>query len=103
LMARQEPGEGYEGARRERGYFPVETTGDGIFKDLPSQITVWHSHFDEVKELPEGFRRTAFNENSAIQAMEHTGRSLFGVQFHPELFDDEHPDGRQVIENFLRM
>jgi GMP synthase-like glutamine amidotransferase len=103
LMARQEPGEGYEGARRERGYFPVETTGDGIFKDLPSKITVWHSHFDEVKELPKGFRRTAFNENSAIQAMEHTRRALFGVQFHPELFDDEHPDGRQVIENFLRM
>jgi GMP synthase (glutamine-hydrolysing) len=103
LMAREEPGEGYEGARRERGYFPVETTGEGIFTDLPSQINVWHSHFDEVKELPEGFRRTAFNENSAIQAMEHAGRALFGVQFHPELFDDEHPDGRQVIENFLRI
>jgi GMP synthase (glutamine-hydrolysing) len=103
LMSRQEPGEGYEGAKRERGYFAVETTGEGIFKDLPSQINVWHSHFDEVKELPKGFRRTAFNENCAIQAMEHTGRVLFGVQFHPELFDDEHPDGRQVIENFLRM
>ena len=103
LMGREESGEGYEGAKRERGYFPVETTGEGIFKDLPSQINVWHSHFDEVKELPKGFRRTAFNENSPIQAMEHTSRALFGVQFHPELFDDEHPDGRQVIENFLRM
>lgn len=102
LMARQEPGEGYEGAKRERGYFPIETTRQGIFKDLPSRINVWHSHFDEVKELPKGFRCTAFNENSPIQAMEHTDRALFGVQFHPELFDDEHPDGRQVIENFLR-
>lgn len=102
LMGRQGPGDGYEGARRERGYFQVETTGEGIFKDLPSRINVWHSHFDEVKELPKGFRRTAFNETSPIQAMEHTGRALFGVQFHPELFDDEHPDGRQVMENFLR-
>ena len=56
LMARLEPGEGYEGAKRERGYFPVETNGNGIFKNLPRKITVWHSHFDEVKQLPKGFR-----------------------------------------------
>ena len=103
LMARLETGEGYEGAKRERGYFPVETTGEGIFKNLPSQITVWHSHFDEVKELPSGFRATASNENCKIQAMQHTERPLFGVQFHPELFDDEHPDGRRILENFLEL
>ena len=101
LMERLEPGEGYEGARRERGYFPVETTGTGIFKDLPKQLTVWHSHCDEVKDLPKGFRRTASNEACSIQAMEHTQRPLFGVQFHPELFDDAHPDGQKVLRNFL--
>lgn len=103
LMARLEPGEGYSGAKRERGYFPVETDGKGIFKKLPRKITVWHSHFDEVKALPKGFHATAHNENSAIQAMQHERKPLFGVQFHPELFDDEHPDGRQVIENFLAL
>jgi GMP synthase (glutamine-hydrolysing) len=103
LMARLEPGEGYEGAKRERGYFPVETTRQGIFRALPAEITVWHSHFDEVKELPPGFRATAANENCAIQAMEHTERPLFGVQFHPELFDDAHPEGRKILENFLEM
>jgi len=103
LMERLEPGEGYEGARRERGYFPIETSGTGLFKNLPGEITVWHSHFDEVKELPQGFRRTAWNESSPIQAMEHSTRPLFGVQFHPELFDAEHPDGRRVLENFLAM
>jgi GMP synthase (glutamine-hydrolysing) len=103
LMERLQPGEGYEGAKRERGYYPVETNEKGIFKGLPRDITVWHSHCDEVKELPEGFRRTAANETCAIQAMEHIERPLFGVQFHPELFDEEHPDGRRVIENFLGM
>ncbi|HEV7798036.1 MAG TPA: gamma-glutamyl-gamma-aminobutyrate hydrolase family protein [Pyrinomonadaceae bacterium] len=101
LMARLEPGEGYAGAKRERGYFPVETSGAGIFKDLPREITVWHSHFDEVKKLPKGFRCTASNETCSIQAMEHKDRPLFGVQFHPELFDGEHPDGQRVLENFL--
>ena len=101
LMARLEPGEGYAGAKRERGYFPVETAGNTIFKDLPREITVWHSHFDEVKQLPKDFRATAWNENSPIQAMAHSSRPLFGVQFHPELFDEQHPDGRRVIESFL--
>ena len=51
-MERLEPGKGYEGAKRERGFFDVETNGNGIFRDLPNRITVWHSHCDEVKELP---------------------------------------------------
>ena len=101
LMARLAPGEGYEGAKRERGYFPVETNRKGIFKDLPKEIAVWHTHFDEVKDLPRSFRRSAWNETCPIQAMEHTERPLFGVQFHPELFDETHPHGEKILDNFL--
>ncbi|MGI9167668.1 MAG: glutamine amidotransferase-related protein [Pyrinomonadaceae bacterium] len=103
LMARLEPGEGYDGAKRERGYFEVETTGVGIFKDLPRAITVWHSHFDEVKALPAGFRRTGSNETCEIQAMQHAERPVFGVQFHPELFNEEYPAGQRVMETFLHL
>lgn len=103
LMGRVGPGEGYEGAKRERGFFEVETSANGIFQRLPTRITVWHSHFDEVKQVPAGFKATASNETCPIQAMQHEERPLFGVQFHPELFDDEHPDGRQVLENFLNL
>jgi GMP synthase (glutamine-hydrolysing) len=103
LMGRLEPGEGYAGAKRERGFFEVETNAQGIFKDLPAKITVWHSHFDEVKSLPPDFLATAANETCPIQAMQHTNRPLFGVQFHPDLFDEAHPDGRRVLENFLRL
>lgn len=103
LMARLEPGQGYQGAKRERGYFEIETSGEGLFKDLPQKITVWHSHFDEVKELPAGFKVTASNETCEIQAMEHLSRPLVGVQFHPELFNEEFPDGQRIIENFLHL
>ena len=103
LMERLGPGEGYEGAKRERGYFPVEISGNGIFSNLPKTATVSHSHCDEVKELPKGFRRTATNETCSIQAMEYAARPLFGVQFHPELFDQEHPDGQKILENFLQI
>jgi GMP synthase (glutamine-hydrolysing) len=103
LMGRVEPGNGYEGAKRERGFFEVETNRQGILRDLPERITVWHSHFDEVKALPPGFEATGSNETCSIQAMQHKDRPVFGVQFHPELFDDAHPDGRQVLENFLNL
>lgn len=103
LMERLEPGEGYEGAKRERGYHEVETTGAGLFKDLPDRITVWHSHCDEVKQLPPAFECTASNKTCRIQAMQHENRPLFGVQFHPELFSAEFPVGQRVIENFLAL
>lgn len=103
LMGRLEPGEGYQGAKRERGYYEVETIGGGVFKDLPAKITVWHSHCDEVKELPPAFKLTATNETCRIQAMQHEERLLFGVQFHPELFNEEFPAGQRVIENFLAL
>ena len=101
LMERLEPGEGYAGAKRERGFFPIENTGEGLFKGLPSTVTVWHSHCDEVKQLPDGFRCTASNYTCAIQAMQEKGRRVYGVQFHPELFDEDHPEGRRIVENFL--
>jgi len=103
LMERLEPGEGYEGAKRERGFLPINNTGEGLFKGLPSEVTVWHNHCDEVKELPDGFRATASNETCRIQAMQQKGRRLYGVQFHPELFDEAHPEGQQIVENFLKL
>ena len=102
LMERIGAGEGYEGARRERGFLEVETDGSDLFTALPRRITVWHSHCDEVKQTPRGFSCSAFNETCPIQAMKHLERPVFGVQFHPELFDRKHPQGRTILENFLR-
>jgi len=108
LIERIAPGEGYQGAFRERGFCTVELDseregGNEIFQVLPNTITVWESHCDEVKELPADFICTATNAVSRIQAMQHSSRPLFGVQFHPELFDEEHPHGRTILENFLSL
>jgi len=95
LIERIAAGEGYEGAYRERGFCTVNLdsqTDGGIF-----------SGCDEVKSLPADFICTATNQVSDIQAMQHTSLPLFGVQFHPELFDQEHPDGRIILENFLKL
>jgi GMP synthase (glutamine-hydrolysing) len=106
LIERIAPGEGYEGAFRERGFCTVDLdsqTGNGIFGGLPENITVWESHCDEVKSLPADFNCTASNKVSPIQAMQHASLPLFGVQFHPELFDSEHPHGQIILENFLKL
>jgi GMP synthase (glutamine-hydrolysing) len=106
LIERVAPGEGYEGAFRERGFSEVAVevaTDSPIFAGLPKSIMVWESHCDEVKELPADFVGIATNEVSPIQAMQHASRPLFGVQFHPELFDDDHPHGQQILQNFLNL
>jgi GMP synthase (glutamine-hydrolysing) len=105
LIERTGPGQGYEGAFRERGFCTVyvESEDSALFEGLPEALTVWESHCDEVKELPEDFVCTATNDVSEVQAMQHNSLPLFGVQFHPELFDEDHPHGRTILENFLKL
>ncbi len=43
----------------------------------------------------------ASSKNCAIQAMQASGRPLYGVQFHPEVEHTEH--GYEIFENFLRV
>ena len=47
--------------------------------------------------------RLAASEACAIQAMRHSARPLYGVQFHPERYSAAHPDGRTIVANFLRL
>ena len=106
LIERISPGQGYEGAFRERGFCSVYVEPENesaLFEGLPETLTVWESHCDEVKELPDDFVCTASNDVSDIQAMEHTSLPLFGVQFHPELFDEKHTHGRTILKNFLKL
>src|SRR3954462_942431 len=59
IMKRVAPGEGYEGAVKVRGFYDVETNGNDIFAEMPRRLSVWQSHYEEVKELPENFELTA--------------------------------------------
>ncbi len=102
VMKRLEPGEGYEGCFKEKGFGEVEIETKSLFEGLPTKISVWHSHCDEVKNLPDGFVKLASNENCPIQAMQHESKPIFSTQFHPELFDKENPAGEKILENFLR-
>ncbi|MEJ7598145.1 MAG: gamma-glutamyl-gamma-aminobutyrate hydrolase family protein [Kofleriaceae bacterium] len=101
LMKRLIPGEGYTGALRVRGFREVELYGHGLFAGLPTRVSIWHSHCEEVPVLPPDFAHISSSKTCRIEGMQHRTRPLFGVQFHPELFDHAHPHGRRILENFL--
>ncbi len=89
---------------KERGFTDVDIRSEhGLFRGLGSRIKVHESHYCEVKKVPRGLDVLASSKFCRVQAVTHRGRSLYGVQFHPESFDDEHPDGRIVLENFFRL
>jgi len=70
-------------------------------------LTVREVHEDYIEELPKDFQLLATSETCRVEAFKHRSRPLFGVQFHPEITQDEetnevYPDGRKIIENLLR-
>jgi GMP synthase (glutamine-hydrolysing) len=61
--------------------------------------SVWMSHGDQVNVVPDGFEVLAHSANSHVGAFRARDRSIFGVQFHPEVVHT--PRGGELIENFL--
>jgi GMP synthase-like glutamine amidotransferase len=90
--------------REELGYAPVEVLDTaGLFAGLSERPTVFHDHRDEITLLPDGFRVLARTESCAIQAIAAPERRWWGTQFHPERFDDAHPDGGRVLRNYFSL
>ena len=46
---------------------------------------VWMSHGDEVKLIPKGFKAIAVSKGTTFAAIANEKRSLYGLQFHPEV------------------
>ena len=56
-----------------------------LFKGLGNEGVCWMSHADSAVVLPEGFEGTAHSKHARFAAIRNSKRSLFGVQFHPEV------------------
>ena len=89
-------------AHREYGFAQLKVARpSGLFAGFRrgAGAQVWMSHGDRVMRLPRGFRVTATTESSPYAAVEHPGRGLYGVQFHPEVVHT--PRGREILANFV--
>ena len=74
---------------------------DPFFAGLPggAERVVWMSHGDRVLRLPEGFEVLGTSQHSPFAAIRHAGRSVWGVQFHPEVVHTE--GGDRMLANFV--
>jgi len=71
----------------EIGRIEVDLTAAGrddpLFEGMPRRISTLATHEDRIERIPSGATLLAANACSPIQAF-RAGRSLWGVQFHPE-------------------
>ncbi|EJU5220309.1 aminodeoxychorismate synthase component 2 [Salmonella enterica] len=81
---------------------PITHNGQGVFRRLPSPLTVtrYHSLIVDPATLPECFEITAWSETQEIMGIRHREWDLEGVQFHPESILSE--QGHALLKNFLR-
>ncbi len=88
-----------EPGNKEFGHARLIVQKGDLLKGLGQEEDVWMSHGDSVLSLPEGFEIYASTEKCPIAAYGNMERSLYGVQFHPEVAHTA--NGKKIFENFL--
>lgn len=93
-------GEVQKAKQREYGYVQLNTLcPDTLFAGLPRKFPVWMSHQDYVETPPQGFYVAGSTSETPIAAMFDPDRSLYGVQFHPEVGHTQ--QGGEIMRSFL--
>jgi GMP synthase (glutamine-hydrolysing) len=86
--------------RREYGRASIAIVEKSpLFDGLEETLDVWMSHGDRIEALPAGFVTIANSQNSPHAAIQHKAKSIFGVQFHPEVVHT--PRGKEILRNFV--
>jgi len=84
------------------GYYMIKQLGDDkIFEGLDEKFLVMESHEEMVENVPFDFILLANSPNCPVEAMRHERLPIYGLQFHPERFDDKHPAGDLILRNFF--
>lgn len=105
LLTHQLKGRVARSAKREYGRVELQFLDfEDLFKGLDKGNnhqgqTVWMSHADRIERLPKGFVAIAQSPNAPIAAMRNEQRTVFAVQFHPEVVHT--PAGSRILKNFL--
>ena len=100
LMASRMGGEVAPGETREYGRAHLQMLKENpLLNSVSANSVVWMSHSYTITQLPDGFESLASTESIPVAAMAHREKSLFGLQFHPEVVHSE--QGMQVLKNFV--
>jgi GMP synthase-like glutamine amidotransferase len=95
VYANEKPIEGY--------YMINRVEEDEIFEGLKDKFLVMQSHLENVNETPYTFIKLADSPRCSVEMIKHNVLPIYGIQCHPERFDDKHPAGRILLENFFKL
>lgn len=82
-----------------RAHLTKIDSSNPLFKGIGQGTQVWMSHGDTITSIPDDFKIIASTDEVKIAAYEISGKNVWGVQFHPEVFHTE--DGTQLLKNFV--
>lgn len=85
---------------REYGRTEIDVVNPtGLFEGLPEHETVWMSHGINVTALAPGFETVAESDSCPFAAAANVDRSMYCLQFHPEVRHSEY--GNDILRNFV--
>jgi len=101
LIAYMNNGSVDKAAHREygRAHLLIDSNDD-LFQDVNLDTVVWMSHGDLLTKLPDNYESFAHSGNSPICAIRNKQKSIYGVQFHPEVHHTA--EGSTILKNFVR-
>ena len=70
-----------------------------ILNGIGDSVRAWMSHGDEAEDVPEGFEIIGHTESSRSAAIANKQKTVFGIQFHPEVVHTE--KGTDILKNFV--
>jgi anthranilate synthase/aminodeoxychorismate synthase-like glutamine amidotransferase len=76
-------------------------TRTDIFIDIPQGFKAVRYHSLMVSHLPHSLIKTAWSNDGVIMGIKHSGKPLWGVQFHPESIGTEY--GKKILTNFINL
>ena len=88
-------------ATPEFGWKRIEVVScTGVSMGLGTEVYSFCSHFDEVCNLPRGWKVLAGSEGCDVQILQAGYAPIWGIQAHPEINPEE---GRRLLEDFARL
>jgi len=70
-----------------------------ILNGIGDSVRAWMSHGDEAEDVPDGFEIIGHTESSRSAAIANKQKTVFGIQFHPEVVHTE--KGTDILKNFV--
>ena len=87
-------------ANKEYGSSLLMVDNDSdLLSGIGKSIRAWMSHGDEAEKIPKNFEVIGHTESAKAAAIANRERSVYGIQFHPEVVHTE--QGTEILKNFV--